>query len=64
LSDIEQAAAALKFSREKFFGQWNLRIVKENFLGFQGSNLNALCPQIQPMNIEDYLKEWWGDKTL
>lgn len=60
LAEIEKAASAPTFSKDKFFGQWFLRIVKENFLGYEGANLNALLPQIRPVNIEDSLKEWWG----
>ena len=62
-SEIEKVAAEPSFSKEKFFGQWFLRILDENFLGFEGSNLNTLCPQIRPLGVEECLKLWWGNKS-
>lgn len=28
--------------------------------GFADANLNKLCPDVKPMNIEEFLKKWWG----
>lgn len=45
---------------EKFFAQWWLEVLRTNPLGYEEKNLNELCPQVEPMGIEEFLGKWWG----
>lgn len=50
------------FDLEKFLNQWLLECLRDNPVGFEGKNLNELCPQVQPMGVAEFLRTWWGQK--
>ena len=49
----------LPFSVERLWAQCYLDIITEGSLGYEGANLNELCPGVRPMGIEEFLKKWW-----
>ena len=51
-----------EFDTEKFWAQCWLDILRDNAFGYEGRNLNELCHQVEPMDIEELLQKWWGKK--
>ena len=47
---------------EKFLAQCWLEVLRGNPFGYEGKNLNELCPQVRPMTIAEFLKKWWGSQ--
>ena len=45
---------------EKTFAQLWITAMTDGVFGYEEANLNVLCPQVQPMGIEEFLKQWWG----
>ncbi|GJE87286.1 aromatic alcohol reductase [Phanerochaete sordida] len=50
------------FDFEKFIYEWYLEIVRSNVTGYEGKNLNELCPQVKPVSVKEFLQMWWGKK--
>ena len=50
------------FDLEKFLHQWLLECLRDNHVGFEGKNLNELCPEVRPMGVAEFLRTWWGQK--
>ena len=46
---------------QKILAEFWLASLKSNLAGFEGKNLNELCPQVQPMGVEEFLEKWWGN---
>ena len=44
----------------RFGAQCFLDILNANQLGYAGANLNATFPELQPVEVEEFLKKWWG----
>ena len=58
----QPSALAEKFgelSFPKVVAQWWLETLKSNPCGYDGKNMNELCPQIQPVGVEEFLRKWW-----
>ena len=49
-----------KLDIQKMFAQWWLEVLRDNPAGYEGKNLNELCPQVQPVDIEEFLRKWWS----
>ena len=49
-------------SIELFLAQSMLNALEDNAAGFEGMNLNELCPEVHPVGIEEFLRKWWGTK--
>lgn len=45
---------------QKMFAQWWLEVLGDNPVGYEGKNLNDLCPEVQPMGIKEFLNKWWS----
>ena len=62
---IEQSAVlAEKYGElnfHKIIAQWWLEALKSNPGGYEGKNLNDLCPQVQPVGVEEFLRKWWAN---
>ena len=50
------------FDFEKFIHEWYLEFIRSNPIGYEGKNLNELCPQVKPMGVKEFLQTWWGNK--
>ena len=44
---------------QKFAPQYWLETCRTNPLGYDGKNLNELCPQVHPVGIKEFLEQWW-----
>ena len=47
---------------EKYFAQWRLETLRGNIYGYEGKNLNELCPHVHPMAVAEFLQKWWGNQ--
>ncbi|THH02697.1 hypothetical protein EW026_g233 [Hermanssonia centrifuga] len=43
-----------------FLGQILIEIVESGRFHFSDPNLNKLCPEVKPTNVEEFLQKWWG----
>ncbi|EKM60030.1 uncharacterized protein PHACADRAFT_250888 [Phanerochaete carnosa HHB-10118-sp] len=50
------------FDMEKIMAHWFLETLRSNPIGYEGKNINELCPQVQPMGVPEFLQQWWGKK--
>ncbi|KAJ3556667.1 hypothetical protein NM688_g1896 [Phlebia brevispora] len=47
-------------SMTNFYMQVMLELIRTDRCSYMEANLSELCAGVKPMNIEDFLKEWWG----
>ncbi|EKM60075.1 uncharacterized protein PHACADRAFT_192479 [Phanerochaete carnosa HHB-10118-sp] len=47
---------------DKILAQLFLQAFRSNQMGYEGQNLSELCPQVQPMGVPEFLRQWWGKK--
>lgn len=47
---------------EVITAQLLLQTLRGNPTGYEGQNINGLCPQVQPMGAAEFLQQWWGKK--
>ncbi|GJE97671.1 NAD(P)-binding protein [Phanerochaete sordida] len=58
-SVVHPDARFAAFDFEKFIYEWYLEVVRSNPIGYEGRNLNKLCPQVTPMGVKEFLQTWW-----
>ena len=47
---------------QTLYAEWWLASLGSNPVGFEEKNLNELCPLVQPIGVEEFLKKWWGNQ--
>lgn len=50
------------WSFERLYVQYLLTLIQTDLLAHESANLNDACPHIQPMDVEGFMRKWWGKK--
>ncbi|EKM60076.1 uncharacterized protein PHACADRAFT_250945 [Phanerochaete carnosa HHB-10118-sp] len=54
--DGKPTASEVEVARAQLY----LQILRSNRTGYEGKNLNELCPQVQSTGVPEFLQQWWG----
>lgn len=60
--ELESAIASdrtVGVSWSKFHNQCFLDIITEGRMGYSDANLNEACPQVRPLDANEFLQKWW-----